>query len=111
MGPDIVFEAAGVLEAAKLTFQLCRRGTRVNMFGVIIPGEIPVSPADIHFLETRVDASFSVNPRVMFKSVELMRKGKVNPDKIVTHKFSLAQVDKALEMMESSDRVKVMINP
>ena len=110
-GPDIIFEAAGVFEAAKLTFDLTRRGTRINMFGVIIPGTIPVSPAEVHFNETRMDASFSVNPRVMVKSVELMRKGKVNPDRIVTHKFPLSEIDKALEAMESPERIKVMVNP
>jgi len=110
-GPDIVFEAAGVLEAAKLTFELTRRGTRVNMFGVIIPGTIPVSPAEIHFNETRVDASFSVNPRVMTKAVSLLEKGKVDPGKIVTHKFPLTEIDKALSAMELPDRIKVVINP
>lgn len=110
-GPDIVFESAGVLEAAKLAFELTRRGTRVNMFGVIIPGTIPVSPAEIHFNETRVDASFSVNPRVMTKAVSLLEKGKVDPGKIVTHKFPLTEIDKALSAMELPNRVKVIINP
>lgn len=110
-GPDIVFEAAGVLEAARLAFELTRRGTRVNMFGVIIPGDIPVSPAEIHFNETRVDASFSVNPRVMTKAISLMEKGKVDPGKIVTHKFPLKEIHKALEAMESPERIKVVINP
>lgn len=110
-GPDIVFEAAGVLEAAKLAFELTRRGTRVNMFGVIIPGTIPVSPAEIHFNETRVDASFSVNPRVMTKAVSLLEKGKVDPGKIVTHKFPLTEIDKALSAMELPERIKVVINP
>ncbi|MCX7796347.1 MAG: alcohol dehydrogenase catalytic domain-containing protein [bacterium] len=110
-GPDIVFESAGVLEAASLAFELARRGTRVNMFGVIIPGTIPVSPAEIHFNETRVDASFSVNPRVMTKAISLLEKGKVDPGKIITHRFPLTEIDKALSAMEFPDRIKVIINP
>jgi threonine dehydrogenase-like Zn-dependent dehydrogenase len=110
-GPDIVFEAAGVLDAARLSFEVCRRGTRINMFGVIIRGEIPISPADVHFLETRVDASFSVNPRVMAKSVELMKKKKVDPGKIVTHRFSLTRIKEAFDLMESQERIKIMIEP
>ena len=110
-GPDIVFESAGVLEAARLAFELTRRGTRVNMFGVIIPGTIPVSPAEIHFNETRVDASFSVNPRVMTKAVSLLQKGKVDPGKIITHRFPLTEIDKALSAMELPERIKIVINP
>ncbi len=100
-----------MLEAAQMAFELTRRGTRINMFGVIIPGYIQVSPAEIHFNETRVDASFSVNPRVMTKAVSLIEKGKVDPEKIITHRFPLREINKALEAMESPDRIKVVINP
>jgi threonine dehydrogenase-like Zn-dependent dehydrogenase len=110
-GPDIVFEAAGALEAAKLTFDLTRRGTRINMFGVIIPGEIPVSPAKIHFQETRMDASFSVTPRVMIKALELLKKELVDPMKMITHQIPLKEIDKALEVMGSPNRVKVVVIP
>jgi threonine dehydrogenase-like Zn-dependent dehydrogenase len=81
------------------------------MFGVIIPGTIPVSPAEIHFNETRVDASFSVNPRVMTKAVSLLQKGKVDPGKIITHRFPLTEIDKALSAMELPERIKIVINP
>lgn len=110
-GPDLVIEAAGALQAASLAMELCRRGTRVNMFGVIVPGTIPVSPADVHFMETRVDASFSVTPKVMLKSLSLMRKGLVDPGRIVTHEVPLAQMDRALEIMGSPERVKVVVKP
>jgi len=110
-GPDLVFEAAGALEAAELAFALCRRGTRVNMFGVIVPGTIPVSPAEVHFKETRVDASFSVKPQVMLKSLELMSKGLVDPGKIVTHEIPLREMAEALRIMESPERIKVVVQP
>lgn len=110
-GPDIVFEAVGATSAAQQAFELTRRGTRLNMFGVIIPGEIPVSPADIHWEETRVDASFSVTPRAMVKSLELMERGKADPGRIVTHRFPLSEMPRALGAMEAPDRIKVMILP
>jgi len=110
-GPDLVFEAAGALEAASLTMDLCRRGTRVNMFGVIIPGTIPVSPADLHFQETRVDASFSVNPKVMIRSLDLQRKGLVDPSVIITHEIPLSEMPRALETMGSPERIKVVVRP
>ncbi len=110
-GPDIVFEAAGALSAAEDAFALCRRGTRVNMFGVIVPGTIPVSPALLHFQETRMDASFSVTPRVMIRSLDLMRKGLVDPERIISHQVPLAEMPRALEIMASPERVKVVVLP
>ena len=110
-GPDIVFEAAGALEAAELTFALCRRGTRINMFGVIVPGTIPVSPARIHFSETRMDASFSVTPKVMIKAIGLMEKRLVDTEKIITHRFPLKDIQKALDIMGTVERIKIVVEP
>jgi len=108
-GPDVVVEAAGTLEAASLAFKLAGRACRVNMFGVIVPGEIGVSPRQIHFTEVRVDASFSITPRVMTKSLQLMEKGLVDPSRIVTHRYRLEDIQAAFDSMERRDRVKVMI--
>jgi len=108
-GPDVVVEAAGTLEAASLAFKLAGRACRVNMFGVIVPGEIGVSPRQIHFSEVRVDASFSITPRVMTKSLQLMERGLVDPSRIVTHRYRLDDIQRALDSMERPDRVKVII--
>lgn len=110
-GPEIVFEAAGPIPAAELAYSLCRRGTRINMFGVTTPGTIEVSPAQIHFKEIRTDASFSVNSKVMLKSVMLMEKKLVDPTKIITHHFPLDQINQAFQKMGTAHRVKIMIHP
>jgi len=108
-GPDVVVEAAGTLEAASLAFKLAGRACRVNMFGVIVPGEIGVSPKQIHFSEVRVDASFSITPRAMTKSLQLMERGLVDPSRIITHRYRLEEIQAAFDSMERRDRVKVMI--
>jgi threonine dehydrogenase-like Zn-dependent dehydrogenase len=110
-GPDIVFEAAGPLPAAQLAFDLCRRGTRVNEFGVTTEGTIDISPADVHWKETRVDASFSVYPRVMQQSIRLMEKGFVDPNKIITHRFKLDDINEAMDTMKIAERVKIIVKP
>ena len=110
-GPDIVFEAAGPLDAAQLAFDLCRRGTRVNEFGVTTEGTIAISPANVHWKETRVDASFSVYPRAMQRSIRLMEKGFVDSNKIITHKFKLDDINEAMKTMKTPERVKIIIKP
>jgi L-iditol 2-dehydrogenase len=110
-GPDVIFEAAGPLNAAQLAFDMCRRGTRINEFGVTTEGKIAISPAEVHWKETRVDASFSVYPRVMQQSIRLMEKSFVDPNKIITHRFKLDEINEAMETMKSPERVKIIINP
>ena len=43
--------------------------------------------------------------------IELLAKGKVNLDAIVTHHFGLAEVEKGLQMTADPDAMKVVINP
>ncbi len=78
----------------------------MNIFGVIIPGTVPVSPRDIHFMEIRMDASFSVTPTVMRKSLKLQETGLVDTSKIITHHFPLEAIHDAIAAMEREDRVK-----
>ena len=110
-GPDIVVEAGGSLDAARLAMGLARKRTRVNMFGVIIPGQIEISPRDIHFTEIQIDASFSITPRAMLRSLKLMESGLVDPSVTITHRFPLAEIDKAFEAMAKPERVTVMVLP
>lgn len=110
-GPDLIFEAAGTLDAAELAFRLARRGTRVNEFGVTTEGFISVSPRAIHFRETRVDASFSVTPRAMQAALRLVERELLDPARIITHRFSLGDAEEAFLVMERSERVKVVIFP
>lgn len=110
-GPDIIFEAAGPIKAAELAYRLCRRGTRLNMFGVTTPGTIAVSPADIHFNEIKIDASFSVNSKSMLRAINLISKGLVDTRKIITHTFELKDIQKAFDKMSQKDRIKIIVEP
>jgi len=40
-----------------------------------------------------------------------MERDLVDPSRIVTHRFDLDQIHEAMEMMEISQRVKVMVRP
>lgn len=110
-GPDLVFETAGPPAAAQLAFDLCRRGTRVNEFGVTTTGTITISPAQVHWKETRVDASFSLHPGAMLQAIRLQERGIVDAAKIITHRFPLDRAPEAMSTMTAPDRVKIVILP
>jgi threonine dehydrogenase-like Zn-dependent dehydrogenase len=110
-GPDLVVEAAGPIQAVKIMVSLLRRGTRWNIFGITTHEKFELDGGLMHFLEARMDSSFSTNPLAIEKAIRLMSRGLVNPDKVITHRFPLSEIAKAVETMSSLDRNKVIINP
>ena len=110
-GPDLIVEAAGPIEAVRLMADLRRRGTRWNVFGITTHEVFELDGGLTHFLEGRMDASFGTTPLAMQKAIRLMERGLVDPEKIVTHRFALADIQEAIDVMGRKDRNKVIINP
>lgn len=110
-GPDLIVEAAGPIEAVKLMVELRRRGTRWNVFGITTHESFEMDGALTHFLEGRMDASFGTTPLAMQKAIRLMERDLVDPEKIITHRFALADIHEAIEVMSQKERNKVIINP
>ena len=110
-GPDLVVEAAGPIEAVKLMVELRRRGTRWNVFGITTHETFELDGGRTHFLEGRMDASFGTTPLAMQKAIRLMESGLVDAGKVVSHRFPLVEIHRALEVMGSPDRNKIVINP
>ena len=110
-GPDLVLEAAGPIEAVELMVSLLRRGTRWNVFGITTHEKFELDGGLAHFLEARMDASFGTNPSAMQHALRLIERGLVAPEKAISHRFSLTQIHQAVEVMDSLERNKVVINP
>ena len=110
-GPDIVIEAAGPIEAAKLMTRLRRGNTKWNVFGITINETFELEGGFIHFLEGRMDASFNTNPSAMRKSIRLMENDLVNLESIISYRFALKNIHEAIAVMGQSNRNKVMIHP
>lgn len=108
-GPDLVIEGAGPIEAVNLMFELRRRGTRVNLFGITTHEKFALDGGYTHFMETRMDASFSTTPLAMTMAIRLMERGLVNTEEIISHKFPLEQINQAMEAMDQPERNKVVI--
>ena len=108
-GPDLIVEGAGPIEAVNMMFDLCRRGTRVNLFGITTPEKFALEGGKTHFNEIRMDASFSVTPVSMMQAVRLQERGLINTEDIISHTFGLEELEKAMETMDQNQRNKVVI--
>ena len=110
-GPDLVVEAAGPIEAVRLAAELRRRGTRWNVFGITTHETFELDGGQTHFLEGRMDASFGTTPLAMSKAIRLMETGLIDIEQIVSHRFPLAQIAEAFEVMGRPERNKVVLHP
>ena len=110
-GPDLIVEAAGPIEAVRLMADLRRRGTRWNVVGITTHETFELDGGLTHFLEGRMDASFGTTPLAMSRAIRLMETGLVDTEKIISHRFPLSEIHKALEVMGGEDRTKVIVNP
>lgn len=111
LGPDLVVEAAGPIEAVRLMTELRRRGTRWNIFGITTHETFELDGGLTHFMEGRMDASFGTTTLAMQKAITLMKRGLVDPGRIISHRFSLGDIHEAIEAMGQPERNKVIINP
>ena len=110
-GPDLVVEAAGPIQAVKLMVDLRRRGTKWNVFGITTHEKFELDGGLTHFLEGRMDASFGTTPLAMSKAIRLMETGLIDIEQIISHRFPLSEIHKAIEVMGTPERNKVIINP
>jgi L-iditol 2-dehydrogenase len=110
-GPDLVVEAAGPIAAVKLMVDLRRRGTRWNVFGITTHETFELDGGLTHFLEGRMDASFGTTPQAMARAIRLMESGLIDIERIISHRFPLADIDKAVEQMAGPNHNKVIIQP
>ena len=109
-GPDLVVEAAGPIQAVELAVKLRRRGTKWNVFGITTHETFELDGGHTHFLEGRMDASFGTTPLAMQSAIRLMERGLVDPGKIISHRFDLQDIHKAVEVMGQKERNKVIVN-
>ena len=110
-GPDLVVEAAGPISAVKLMVELRRRGTRWNVFGITTHEKFELDGGLTHFLEGRMDASFGTTALAMSRAIRLMETGRIDIEQVISHRFPLSEIHKAMGVMAGPNRNKVIIHP
>lgn len=113
---DIVMDVTGNPKGAVTAIDLVRKkGT------VILPGlygmdkEIPLILDKVVYKEVRLQGVFSHDSRSVIPAIELAESGKYSLEKMVTHRFSLEEAEKAVRVaggeIEGEDPIKVVIVP
>ena len=98
-GMDVIVMAIGVPALVNSTLKLCKRGGTVNLFaGFAGTGESTVEVNTIHYNEINVNGSTAYKLEDYLAAAEMIKSGKIDADKIVTHRFKIEDFQKAYDV-------------
>ena len=109
-GADVVLECSGVPAAARLALEMVRkRGkyTQMGLFGR--PFEIDFEK--IAFKEIQVNGFISQRRPAWKRALTLMERGIIQNERLISHKFPLHEWQKAFEMVEKKEGIKLVLLP
>lgn len=109
---DIVIESAGVVGSVQLAVDLVRRGGRVVICGIAPLNDV-VRSVDIVSKNLNVVGVFGASKEGWETAVTAFVTGNLDPGVLVTHEFSLNEIESALNVVESAEPMmgKVLIRP
>jgi L-iditol 2-dehydrogenase len=110
-GADLAICANPVAATHAQAVEAVRKGGRVVLFGGL-PKSNPLTSLDanlIHYGEIQVVGSFSYHPTFHQQAIEVISGGKIPADQLITHSFTLDQINVAFNVAASGQALKVMI--
>ena len=113
-GPDIVVEAAGALPAFPEGVDLSGIHSRyiiLGLWGAI--GTQPISPRDLTLKNLTIAGASFPKPKHYYHAMHLAARlqDRVPLAELVTHRFSIAQAQEALDATKNGTAVKAVIDP
>lgn len=112
LGADIVICANPVAETQRQAVDMVCKGGKVLLFGGL-PKADPMTTLDgnkIHYGEIEVIGTFSYHPRVHRQALDLLARGTLPADKIITHQFPLDEIERAYQTAAAGDALKVLLS-
>jgi L-iditol 2-dehydrogenase len=107
----IVIVGPNSVEAMKQGFRTVSSGGTVMLFTPAKPGEImTVDPNQLYFRDIIVSTSYSCGPDDTRQALDLISRGFVTAEKIVTHRFPIEDTQKGYQLTaEAGDSLKSLI--
>lgn len=111
-GVDVSIVATGALKAVSDAITMTRKGGTIVMFGVPSKGAtLDIDMSVVYSKELTIVPSYAASDRDTKQALELISSGKVNAKRLITHRYSLADSQKAFEHAHTGQNaMKIVIN-
>jgi L-iditol 2-dehydrogenase len=113
LGADIAVCANPVAETQDEAVRAVRKGGRVILFGGL-PKDNPLTTLDgniIHYGDIEVVGAFSYHPTKHELALDVLSRGLVDADALITHTFGLDRIEVAFEVAATGEGLKVVVTP
>jgi L-iditol 2-dehydrogenase len=110
-GVDVAIVATGNLKALEDAINLVRKGGTIMMFGVPSKGaQIPLDMSEVYSKEITLVTSYAASDNDTKEALSLIADSKVDVKKLITHKYPIAETQKAFDHAHNgSDSMKIII--
>lgn len=111
VGVDVVIECVGRPFAAEQAFRAAGRGATILFFSV--PGvedTVALPLFEVYQKEWKIKGSM-INPDTHQRAVNLINGGRLEIEKLITHRFGLSGLEDAIHMQMGADSIKVVVHP
>ncbi|WP_225335310.1 zinc-dependent alcohol dehydrogenase family protein [Halomicrobium urmianum] len=112
-GPvDVGVEAIGLVPTVEQANAVTAKGGATLVFGV--PAEdatMEISPFDVFFDEVGYRGSYSLTTEDFERAVTLLQHGRIDADRLISHRIGLDDLPSAFDRMERTDGLKNVVVP
>jgi 2-desacetyl-2-hydroxyethyl bacteriochlorophyllide A dehydrogenase len=111
-GPDIVIECTGVMTALADAIRMVRFGGRIILFGIMSAKEGALPFYDLYFKELTLINNRAATSEDFPIMIDLVARGAVRLEPLITHHMALSELETALEMVEdgADRRLKIILD-
>lgn len=108
IGADIIIDAVGVL--FKEALKLVRRGGKILLFGMNREARAEITQYEITRSEIEVIGTY-ISHFSFPKAIKILQSNILPIKELITHRFSLKEIEKGFEVMRKGEALEVIIYP
>jgi L-iditol 2-dehydrogenase len=111
-GADVVIECTGVMTSIADAIRMARFGGRIQMFGITSATSGALPFYDLYFKELTLINNRAATAQDFPVTIDLVARGVVRLEPLVTHRMALDELGAALEMVEdgAERRLKIILD-
>ncbi len=113
IGADVVNVSAPAAQPQEQALDMVRKRGTVCLFASLPAGKslLSLDSRTIHYGEVRVVGTSDSTPGQVAKAVEMIAGGTLPVEKLASHVLGLDEIDKAYELMQSGESLRVVLKP